>query len=165
MPEIVLRATKGPPIISRREGGALVIKHHLIRATTEEKIVPKRLRGKTSIAKAGEAELMKRAITSLKAQSDIALASSKAQGKIEMKKVVEYLLDLGNKMGRQMTAASQKQISEQGFKIIQLQNKLNTLKSTSVARTKVKIEREEAQEKYDDLLNSFTAAPVTPPRR
>jgi hypothetical protein len=164
MPEIILRATKGPPVV-RREGAAVIIRHHLIRATTEEKIVPKRLRGKTNIEKAGEAERLKRAITGLKAQSDIALASSKAQGKEKMKKVVEYLLDLGNKMGRQMSAASQKEISDQGFKIIQLQNKLNTLKSTSVARTKVKIEREEAQEKYDDLLNSFSAAPVTPPRR
>jgi hypothetical protein len=127
--------------------------------------VPKRLRGKTSLAKAGEAEKLKRAITGLKAQSDIALASSKAQGKEKMKKLAEYLLDLGNKMGRQMTEASQKAISEQGFKIIHLQNKLRTLSATSVARSKVKIEKEEAQERYDTLLNSFTAAPVTPPRR
>jgi hypothetical protein len=164
MPEITLRATKGPPIV-RREGGSVIVKHNLLKATTEETIVPKRLRGKTTLAKAGAAEVLKQAITGLKAQSDIALASSKAQGKEKMKKLVVYLSDLANKMGKDMTEANKKAIADQGFKIIQLQNKLRTIQSTTVERTKVKIEQREAQEKYDALLSVFSAAPVTPPRR
>ena len=154
MPDIILRGKAGPPTV-HREGGAIVVKKTLTYASIEERSAATRLRGKTSMAAASNAEQLKSALRSVRVAADIAVSRTKAEAEAKNARVIAAMTNLANKMGTQLTGKHKKEINDLGFKLYALQTKYALLKANSVPAARVKIEREEAEEKFQGVLQSL----------